>query len=59
MKIWSRTPIVMATASMLVLTACGGGSSDSATGKADKDGVITVKLGVVGAKTGPAKLYFD
>lgn len=59
MKIWSRTPIALAAASMLVLTACGGGSSDSATGKADKDGVITVKLGVVGPKTGPAKLYFD
>lgn len=60
MKIWSHIPIAMAAAGgMLVLAGCAGGSSGSTTGEVAEDGVISVKLGVVGPKTGPAKLYFD
>ncbi|WP_185995929.1 ABC transporter substrate-binding protein [Nocardioides campestrisoli] len=50
--------LAVAAAAALVLSACGGGSSDDASGTADADGVITVKLGVVGPKTGPASLYY-
>ncbi|WP_369255378.1 ABC transporter substrate-binding protein [Geodermatophilus amargosae] len=50
----------VAVASALVLTGCGGGTDDGgATGSAGEDGVITVKLGVVGPKTGPASLYYE
>lgn len=48
----------VAAVALLGLTACGGSDDSGATGKADEDGVITVKLGVVGPKTGPASLYF-
>ncbi len=65
MKIWSspsRSALklaALATTASLVLAACGGGSDDEASGKADADGIITVKLGVVGPKTGPASLYYE
>jgi len=57
----SRTRLALAgltSVALLALTACGGGSESDATGKADADGVITVKLGVVGPQTGPASLYY-
>lgn len=63
MKISSRfrNPLLagVSAVALVALTACGGGGDDSgATGTADEDGVITVKLGVVGPKTGPASLYY-
>lgn len=63
MKIWSQQPrtkiAALAGVAALVLAGCGGGGDDSASGTADEDGVITVKLGVVGPKTGPASLYYE
>src|SRR5690606_19060215 len=50
--------LAVAAAAALALSACGGGGDDGASGTADEDGVITVKLGVVGPKTGPASLYY-
>ena len=50
--------VALAAAAALTLSACGGGDTDEATGTADADGVITVKLGVVGPMTGPASLYY-
>lgn len=47
-----------ASAVVLLLAACGGGGDSEATGTADADGVITVKLGVVGPKSGPSSLYY-
>lgn len=63
MLLWpsSRKPLLasIAAVALVSLTACGGSSDSEATGKADADGVITVKLGVVGPKTGPASLYYE
>lgn len=62
MLIWpsSRKSLMagVAAVALFSLTACGGADDSSATGKADADGIITVKLGVVGPKTGPASLYY-
>lgn len=57
----SRKPLLagIAAVALVALTACGGSSDSDATGKADSDGIITVKLGVVGPKTGPASLYYQ
>ncbi|NYG59879.1 ABC-type branched-subunit amino acid transport system substrate-binding protein [Nocardioides daedukensis] len=56
---WSaKRPVIAAVAAILALSACGSGDDSGATGKKDSDGVITVKLGVVGPKTGPASLYY-
>lgn len=52
------TGIAVAAVLSLGLSACGGGGDAGATGKADANGVVTVKLGVVGPKTGPASLYY-
>lgn len=66
MNIWSHTSrratklAALAASTTLLLAACGGGGGeDDATGTADADGVITVKLGVVGPMTGPASLYYE
>lgn len=53
-----RKGLAVAAASALALSACGGADADGATGTADQDGTITVKLGVVGPKSGPASLYY-
>lgn len=54
----ARKGIALATAMVAALTACGGADAEGASGTAGDDGVITVKLGVVGPKTGPASLYY-
>jgi len=51
--------LVTAAVAVLALSACGGGGDDDASGTAGADGVITVKLGVVGPKSGPASLYYE
>jgi ABC-type branched-subunit amino acid transport system substrate-binding protein len=48
----------VAAATALVLSGCGGSDDSGGSGTADANGVITVKLGVVGPKTGPASLYY-
>lgn len=59
MKLWSaKGTAALAVTALLALSGCGSSSDSDATGKADADGVITVKLGVVGPKTGPASLYY-
>lgn len=63
MKFWSqpRKPLLagVAAVALLALTACGSDDASDASGTPDADGVITVKLGVVGPKTGPASLYYE
>lgn len=60
MKLWSaKGTAALAVTALLALSGCGSGSDSGATGKADADGVITVRLGVVGPKTGPASLYYE
>ena len=57
-----RPALRMAALSILAvgaLAACGANEEDAATGSADADGNITVRLGVVGPKTGPASLYYE
>jgi branched-chain amino acid transport system substrate-binding protein len=53
-----RKGLALAAATVLGLSACGGAAEGGATGTAGEDGVIAVKLGVVGPKTGPASLYY-
>ncbi len=50
--------VAVAASVVLAVSACGSDSDSGASGKADEDGVITVKLGVVGPKSGPASLYY-
>lgn len=53
-----RTAMVgVAVASLLSMAACGGSDASEGTGAPDADGIITVKLGMVGPMTGPAALY--
>lgn len=60
MKLWSAKGTTLAAAALLALSGCGSDSGASkADGTPDEDGVITVKLGVIGPKTGPASLYYD
>src|SRR5690625_1749679 len=60
MKIWSAKGILVGAVagSLLDLSGCGSDDSGEATGTHDEDGIITVKLGVVGPKTGSASLYY-
>jgi branched-chain amino acid transport system substrate-binding protein len=55
----ARKGLALTAAMSLALTACSSGGGGDASGTAGDDGVITVKLGVVGPKTGPASLYYE
>jgi len=58
-NLWSAKGIAIGAAALLALSGCGSDGGSEATGTADADGVITVKLGVVGPMTGPASLYYE
>lgn len=58
MNMRSTMALALAASAMLALSACGSGGDEAAGGGPAGDGVITVKLGVVGPKTGPASLYY-
>lgn len=53
-----RKGLAVSVVAALALSACSGGGDDKADGGPDSDGIITVKLGIVGPKTGPAVLYY-